>query len=76
MLPQNHPRRTELNDEVHARPPESLLVPRIEAEGPPLPLVQFGVLRRSDIVLDRGDEVGDGGERRVDDVRLVLRQIG
>ncbi len=27
MFPQNHPRRIELNDEVHARPPEALVVP-------------------------------------------------
>ena len=26
-IPQNHPRRVELNDEVHARPPEALIVP-------------------------------------------------
>jgi uncharacterized membrane-anchored protein len=26
-IPQNHPRRIELNDEVHARPPEALVVP-------------------------------------------------
>ena len=27
VLPQNHARRIELNDEVHARPPEALEVP-------------------------------------------------
>ena len=27
LSPQNHPRRIELNDEVHARPPEALVVP-------------------------------------------------
>jgi hypothetical protein len=27
LSPQNHPRRIELNDEVHARPPEALSVP-------------------------------------------------
>ncbi len=27
MFPQDHPRRIELNDEVHARPPEALVVP-------------------------------------------------
>lgn len=27
MLPPDHPRRTALNDEVHARPPERLRTP-------------------------------------------------
>jgi hypothetical protein len=34
-LPANHPQRTELNDEVHARPPEPLVAPsRLSYLGP------------------------------------------